>query len=176
MIVLFAGIAAIATGWIYQSKIQQTETSTELEIPLDIDYYLKGVSYRVMSKTGNLDYDLRSPYLVHYKQEDLSRIETPRMNIYRKDQHWHAQARSAELLHQSNTLNLIDNVSFKRTGEDPLTMNTALLSFDTNSDIVTGHNGVQIIVDKALIEADNAIFDLGKNIYSLNKTTAIYYP
>ncbi|MCP4433160.1 MAG: LPS export ABC transporter periplasmic protein LptC [Gammaproteobacteria bacterium] len=174
ILVLLSGIVAIAVGWVYQSRIQHTESRAELEIPLDIDYYLSGVTYRVMSKTGNLDYDLKSPYLVHYKHEDLSRIETPLMNIYRKDQHWHIQARVAELLHQSDTFNLIDNVIFERKGKNPITMNTALLSFDIDNDIVTGQNGVQVISDNARIDADSAIFNLDKNIYSMSKTIAVY--
>ena len=174
MFVILAGIAAIAVGWVYQSSIKPTESISELEIPLDIDYYLAEFSYRVMSKTGSLKYDLRSPYLEHYRYEDLSRIETPLMNIYRKQHHWHARARVAEILHQTETLHLIDDVIFERKGDKPLTMKTALMSFDTKSNIITGRNGVQIVSGKSQIDADNAVFDLERNIYSLHRTTAVY--
>ena len=172
--VVFAGIAAIAFGWIYQSKIEPAISTSDLEIPLDIDYYLAEFSYRVMSKTGSLEYDLRSPYLEHYKLEDLSRIEMPLMNIYRK-QHWHVQARAGELSHRREILNLIDDVVFERKGDNPIKMETTLMIFDPNKDTVTGRNGVQITSGKSKINANSAVFDLERNIYSLNETAAVYY-
>lgn len=175
-ILIFAvvfGIAAVAAGWIYQSKIQPAVSGTDIQIPLDIDYYLSEFTYRVMSKTGSLEYDLRSPYLEHYKVEDLSRIEAPLVNIYR-EHHWHAQARAGELLHQSEVLNLIDDAVLERKGDDPLKMKTALMTFDTNNDTVTGRNGVQVTSRNSIIDANSAVFDLGQNIYSLNRTSAVY--
>lgn len=176
VLVLLAGFAAIAAGWIYQSKIQPAVSSAELEIPLDIDYYLSGVRYRAMSKTGQLDYELRSPYLEHYKLEDISRIDTPRMNIYRNGQHWQAQSQMAELQHQTKVLSLIDDVIFERTDDEPVKMTTSLLSFDSNNDMVVSEKGVQIVSDKAQINADSGVFDLRRNIYSLNRASAVYYP
>lgn len=172
--VVFAGIAAIAVGWIYQSKIEPTISTRDLEIPLDIDYYLSDFNYRVMSKTGSLEYDLSSPYLEHYKVEDLSRIEAPLMNIYREQQ-WHVRARTGELLHRSDILNLKDDVVFERKGDNPLKMETALMIFDINGDTVTGRNGVKVTSGKSIIDANSAVFDLERNIYSLNETAAVYY-
>ncbi len=171
---LFAGIAAIAAGWFYQSKIQPAVSTTGTDIPLDIDYYLAEFSYRVISEAGNLEYDLRSPYLEHYKLEDVSRIEAPLMNIYRKQQ-WNARARAAELIHRSEILNLIDEVVFERKGDNPLKMTTALMTFDMQRDTITGRNGVRITSGKSVIDADSAVFDLERNTYSLNETTAVYY-
>ena len=174
ILVVFAGIAAVAVGWVYQSKIQPAVSTSGLEIPLDIDYYLSEFNYRVMSKTGSLEFDLRSPYLEHYKLEDLSRIEAPLMTIYRK-QNWQVQARAGELSHRREILNLIDDVVFERKGDNPLKMEAALMIFDNNRDTVTGRNGVQITSGKSIIDANSAVFDLERNIYSLNKTTAVYY-
>lgn len=153
LLVFIAGIAAIAVGWIYQSKTEPDEATAELDIPIDIDYYLSGVRYRVMSSEGLLDYELRTPYLEHYIQGDISRITAPKMDIYRNNRHWRASAQMAELQHGNNILTMIDNVSFERSGEDD------------------GRNlGVN-----AQIEAETAVFDLDNRIYTLEKTRAIYH-
>lgn len=171
----FAVIAAVAVGWIYQSRIQPVISTDSREMPMDIDYYLAGINYRVMSKAGKLEYDLQSPYLEHYKLEDVSRIEAPRMNIYRK-QLWRAQARTGELLHRNETLNLIEDVTFERKGDNPLKMEAALMIFDIDRNTLSGHDGVQITARNSKIKANSAVFDLERDVYSLNNTTAVYHP
>lgn len=175
LLVLFAGIAAIAAGWIYQSKVVTGDAEDELEIPLNIDYYLSGVRYRSLTKAGRLDYELRSPYLEHYKLEDISRLNSPALNIYRNGDHWQARSRMAELQHQDEILKLIDDVVLQRTGDEPIKMTTNLLSFDANNDKVVSKNGVLIVSDNSRINADSAVFDLDQNIYSLSRASAVYY-
>ncbi len=142
ILVVAAGVIAIAVGWIYQSQNKSTDTRAKLEIPVDIDYYLSKVKYRVMAKSGDLDYELRSPYLQHFKREDISRMDKPEINIYRNGQQWQVEANTAEMKHKINTLELIENVRLKNM--------------------------------KSRINADRALFDLNKNIYSLTNTRAVY--
>lgn len=175
-LVVLAGFAAIAAGWIYQSNVQPEVSEAELEIPMDIDYYLSGVRYRSLLKSGRIGFELRSPYLEHYKHEDISRVKTPEMDIFRNGQRWQARAQLAELQHQSEILEMIDDVIFERVDNDPVKMLTNLLSFDTNNDIVTGKNGVRIVSETAMINADSGVFNLNQNIYTLNQARAIYYP
>lgn len=175
ILVVSAGIIAIAVGWIYQSQTKPAETRTELEIPVDIDYYLSGVKYRVMAKSGELDYELRSPYLQHFKPGDISRIDTPEIDIFRKNQHWKIEAKTAEMLHQENTLYLIDKVLMQKQGEQPLQLTTELLRFESDSDRVIAEQAVQLIGKNTQIDADKALFELGKNIYTLTNTKAVYY-
>ncbi len=174
ILVLSAGIIAIAVGWIYQSQKKPAEARTELEIPVDIDYYLSKVTYRVMAKSGNLDYELRSPYLQHFKQEDISRIDLPEIDIFRNDQHWQVKAKTAEIRHQQNTLLLIDNVLMQRQGEEPLQLSAKLLRFESDNNLLIGDQGVTITGINTQIDAENAVFDLDKNIYRMTNTRAIY--
>jgi len=146
IIVLVAGVVAIAVGWIYQSQTSTSVVKPELEIPVDIDYYLAKVTYRVMNDDGNLDYQLRSPYLEHYKREDISRLDAPEIDIYRNNEHWHIRALSAEMRHQENTLSLIDKVAMEKQGNKPVQ-----------------------------IKADKAEFDLDNNVYLFTNTKSIYY-
>ena len=143
---LIAGVIAIASGWIYQSQTTSGLAKPELEIPVDIDYYLSQVTYKVMNDDGNLDYRLSTPYLEHYKHEDVSRLETPIIDLYRNNEHWRVQATAAELRHEENTLSLINNVAMDKAGEKPVS-----------------------------IKADKAVFDMDNNIYKLTNTKSIYY-
>lgn len=143
ILVLIAGIIAIAVGWVYQSQDTIVEKRTELEIPVDIDYYLSKVKYRAMTESGELDYMLQSPYLQHFKQADISRLDKPKIDIYRNGLHWQAEANSAEMIHKLNSLHLIEDVR------------------------LTNQN--------SQIDADSAVFDLDRNIYSLTNTKTIFY-
>ncbi len=175
VLVLGAGIAATAIGWIYQSQNKPDEIRSELEIPVDIDYYLSQVKYRAMAKSGALDYELRSPYLQHFKRDDISRVDTPAIDIYRSNQHWQVEAKTAEILHQQNILFLKGDVLMQRQGEEPMLLSTKLLRFESDNDLVVGDKGVTITRKNSKIDADKAVFDLEKNVFLLTNTKAIYY-
>lgn len=140
--VLAAGLIAIVVGWVYQSQTSTSVSKPELEIPIDIDYFLSQVEYRVMAKNGKLDYRLRSPYLEHFKREDISQLEAPEIEIYRNQQHWRVQADRAEMRHQENILQFIDNVRLQ------------------------GDN-TNIMADKAIFDLDENVYRLTntKSIY-----------
>lgn len=130
-IVVAAGLIAIAVGWVYQSQTSTSVSKPELEIPVDIDYFLSQVKYRVMAKSGKLDYELRSPYLQHFKQQDISRLETPEIRIFRNQEPWQIQADSAELFHQENILEFIDNVRLQGKNTD-IRADKAIFDLDEN--------------------------------------------
>ncbi len=175
VLVLGAGIIAIVIGWIYQSQNKPAENRTELEIPIDIDYYLSQLTYRAMAKSGALDYELRSPYLRHYRRDDISRIDTPEIDIYRNDQHWQVEANTAEILHQENILYLKDDVLMQRQSGDAMQLRTKLLRFESDNDLIIGEQGVTITGKNTNIDADGAVFELDKNLYSLTNAKAVYY-
>lgn len=130
-IVVVAGFIAIAVGWVYQSQTTTSVSKAELEIPIDIDYFLTQVKYRVMAKSGKLDYELRSPYLQHFKQQDISRLETPEIKIFRNQKPWQMQADRAELLHQENILEFINNVRLQGKNAD-IRADKAIFDLDEN--------------------------------------------
>lgn len=130
-IVVAAGLVAIAVGWVYQSQTLTSVSKPELEIPVDIDYFLSQVKYRVMAKSGKLDYELRSPFLQHFKQQDISRLETPEIRVFRNQYPWQMQANSAELLHQENILEFVDNVRLQGKNTD-IRADKAIFYLDEN--------------------------------------------
>ncbi len=130
-IVVAAGLIAIAVGWVYQSQTSTSVSKPELEIPVDIDYFLSQVKYRVMAKNGKLDYELRSSYLQHFKQQDISRLEMPEIKIFRNQEPWEMQADRAELQHQENILEFVDNVRLQGKNTD-IRADKAVFDLDEN--------------------------------------------
>lgn len=131
VIVVAAGLIAIAVGWVYQSQTLTSVSKPELEIPVNIDYFLSQIKYRVMAKSGKLDYELRSPYLQHFKQQDISRLESPEIRIFRNQEPWQMQADSAELQHQENILEFVDNVRLQGKNTD-IRADKAIFDLDEN--------------------------------------------
>jgi len=173
-LLITAIVIAVAAGWIYQSQSKISETRAELEIPVDIDYYLSKVNYRVMNEQGLLDYQLKTPYLQHYRGDDISKIDTPKIDIYRKNEHWQVSAQNAEMLHKINTLKLIDDVLMEKQSEEKMRLSAEVMHFESDLDRITGERNVRLISRNSQIDADKAVFDLDKNIYRLTNTRAFY--
>ena len=173
-LLMSAIVIAVAAGWIYQSQSKVSETRVELEIPIDIDYYLSAVNYRVMNEQGLLDYRLKTPYLQHYRVDDISKIDTPVIDIFRKNQHWQVSAQSAEMLHKINTLKLVDDVLMEKQSEEKMLVRAEVMHFESDLDQITGERDVRLINRNSQINADKAVFDLDKNIYRLTNTRAFY--
>ena len=75
IMVLITVLGAIAVGWVYESRSNNNLARAELEIPTDIDFFLSQLNYRVFNSSGDLDYQLQSPYLEHFIKNDISRID-----------------------------------------------------------------------------------------------------
>ena len=173
-LLISAVVIAIAAGWIYQSQSKVSETHAQIEIPVDIDYYLSEVQFRVMNEEGVLDYQLRTPYLQHFRGDDISKMDKPEIDIYRKNQHWQVVAQTAELHHRLNTLKLIDNVLMEKQGDDPMLFSAEIMHFESDLDLVTSEQRVRLVSKNSQIDADKAVFDLDKNIYRFTNTRAVY--
>jgi len=99
-------LGAIAVGWVYQSSSKDKIARPELEIPTDIDFFLSQLNYRVFNKSGNLDYQLQSPYLEHFIKDDISRIEHPMIRIYLASGDWKVKASRGSIIHQQEWVEL----------------------------------------------------------------------
>ena len=174
-VVLIAGLFAIAAGWIYQSLSTSLVTRPALDIPSDIDYFMTDFTYRVIDKTGNLDYQFQSRYLEHYTEDDVSRIEAPVLLVYETNDHWRVEAVIGELYHRSNTMQLSDNVVMQKMGSDPMLVRSENILFEPDRDLFVADQGLVIESPNALIAADEAVFDLHNQVYKLKNTKAVYY-
>ena len=175
ILVFIAVLAAIAVGWVYQSRSKDTLGRPELEIPTDIDFFLSSMNYRVFNNSGNLDYQLQSPYLEHFIKDDISRIEAPRIQVYRDSGDWQIQASRGNILHRQEWLQLDTNVVMQRQGADAIQVRSESMLFKPDQDLIASQGIVTIESGNAKISGSKAVFDLRNNVYSLKNTRAIYY-
>lgn len=175
ILILVAMLGAIAAGWIYESRSKQIAAGFELEIPTDIDFFLSQMNYRVFNKSGNLNYQLQSPYLEHYIKDDISRIEQPRVQMYRDRGNWQVHAQRGDILHQQEWLRLENNVVMQKLGTNAIQFRSESMLFKPDQDLVASESNVVIESLRSTISGDNAVFDLSNEVYSIKNTRAIYY-
>lgn len=174
ILVIVLGIAAIALGWVYESRLRPQDEKAELIIPNNIDYFLTNLRYRVMNTEGVLDFEFNSPRLEHYPGTDVSNIDVPSMQIYREADHWLVDALNGEFLHRDNVLRLRNQVVIQKQGDNPFQMYTEGIRFEPDLNRVTSEAKVLMRNKQARIEAEQAIFDLAGKIYRFNKTYSVY--
>ena len=174
VLVIILGIAAIALGWVYESRLRPQDEKAELIIPNNIDYFLTKLHYRAMNTQGTLDFEFNSPRLEHYPSTDVSDIAAPSLKIYREDDHWLVDALNGEFLHRDNLLRLRNQVVIQKLGDNPFQMYTESIRFEPDLDLVTSEAKVLMRSNQAQIEAEQAVFDLAGKIYRFNKTHSVY--
>ena len=100
------GLLAIISGWLLETREEQTPSLVENDFPVEIDYFLKSVSIKVTNDEGRPDYILRSPYLDHLTGDDISRINSPAITVFRKEDTWQVTANQGEMFHKLNWFEL----------------------------------------------------------------------
>lgn len=173
--VLALGLAAIAAGWIYESRQKSVDADSEIEIPDNIDYYLTGMTLRAMNDDGRLDYSFSSPRLEHRPRNDTSYLETPSLQIFRNDEQWQVDSQQGRFQHEQNIMLLNRRVVMERAGPDALRLTTQSVRFEPDQDRVTVDSPLTVVSGGTRIEAQSAVFDLDRQIYSMQKTSAIYH-
>ena len=175
VMVFIAVVGAIAAGWIYESRSKDALIKPELEIPTDIDFFLSVMNYRVFDKSGNLDYQLQSPYLEHFIKDDISRVEQPVIHVFRERGDWQIKAARGDILHRQEWLKLDNNVVMQKTGSDSIQVRSESMLFKPDQDMVVSDVTVIFESDSAKISGDGAVIDLHQGIFSLKNTRATYY-
>ena len=174
VLVIILGIAAVALGWVYESRLRPQDDKAELIIPNNIDYFLTNLRYRAMNTEGNLDFEFNSPRLEHYPVNDVSNIDVPSIQICREADHWLVDALNGEFRHQDNLLRLRNQVVIQKQGDNPFQMYTESIRFEPDLDLVTSEAKVLMRSKQTQIEAEQAIFDLSGKIYRFSKTRSVY--
>jgi len=173
--VLAAVLGAIAVGWIYQSRSKDTLATARLEIPTDIDFFMSQMDYRAFNESGNLDYQLQSPYLEHFIKDDISHLKQPVMFVYRATGNWRLKSMRGDIFHQQDWLQLDESVVMQKMGKNPILVRSESMLFKPEQDLVTIEDTVIIESGSAKISGENAIFDLAQEVYLLENTRAIYH-
>jgi len=175
VLALLLAILAVIVGWKFDFNDNLYSQVDELFIPDDIDYYFTSLNYRVMDEDGQPDYQLRSPYLAHYRRADISRVTSPDIHIFRDQQQWLVSAEKAELDHQKQLISLHQNVELERTGENALNLTSQLILFEPGENRLSSPGPINMNSSETRITASSAEFDLKKNVYHLKQIIAVYH-
>ena len=175
LLVIAAGLLAIVIGWFYQAQLKEREVPiAELEIPDNIDYYFTDMTYRAMKNSGEPDYVFTSPRLEHQVRGDTSHIETPEVTIFGNDNRWQVVAEQGQLFHQTEVLQLQNQVVMKKQGNDPMRLESELAVFEAKDEMVRFPQEVLITFAEARISAASASFDIKNNVFRFQKTRTVY--
>lgn len=102
-VLVLAALAAFSV-WLQQTAEQAAPVLASGERH-DPDFYLKDFTLTTMDKSGAPRNRLASPYMVHYADDDVSEVTTPRMQVFKKDAPpWHIDAGSGVILSEGKTV------------------------------------------------------------------------
>lgn len=109
-VVLALVALASVSSWLLQTAEEAAPVRASSERH-DPDFYLKDFTLTTMDKTGAPRNRLKSPYMVHYADDDVSKVTQPRMHVFRKDAPpWQIDAGSGVILSEGKTVLLRDGV------------------------------------------------------------------
>ena len=172
--VILFGIVAILLGWVYESQFKKDSGSSELVIPVNIDYFLTRLEFRAMNTDGEVDYEFSSPRLEHRPLKDISHIQTPTLQIYRSHEQWTVDSTLGQFQHADNLLKLQQDVVMQKQGDNPVHLTTETIQFEPDRDLVTIDSQVIMRTSNATITAQQAVFNLKTNHYSLKQIRTVY--
>ncbi|MBA2654764.1 MAG: LPS export ABC transporter periplasmic protein LptC [Gammaproteobacteria bacterium] len=144
------------------------------------DSYMVDASYLRTNDNGQRDVIVFSPKVTHYKDQDTSHFQNPKIQIYKNGEEWHITSRNAKGIQGANTLYLYDNVKVKqlpskKNGSTLLSTNT--LTIFPKQNIVSTKDYVTIEQPGLKISAIGLRGDLNTgDIQLLSKTRGQYDP
>ena len=151
ILLLVLGLGAIAVGWVYESRLRQTIETRQLDIPDNIDYFLTNLNYRAMTSAGKVDFIFDSPRLEHFPRQDVSRIETPALQVFQDSELWLIDALHGEFAHRDNRLQLRDQVLVQKDGPEQLELHAEVLDFEPDRDLVSSDRRVLMLKRKLAV-------------------------
>ncbi len=146
------------------------------EMPDNIDFYLAGVDYKAMDEQGMLRYRLQSPLMEHYRREDVSRVQQPRIDYRLPGKRWLLDAEQAELRHRQDRLILSDGVRLQRLGKRPMQLSSERLELQSVEHIATLPRPLLLESPRLRLEADSGLLQLDTGRYRFEGVRATHQP
>ncbi|OGT21144.1 MAG: LPS export ABC transporter periplasmic protein LptC [Gammaproteobacteria bacterium RBG_16_57_12] len=138
LLIVLAGL----TWWLEHFNVAP-EVGGGLQRRHEPDYYMKDFTLTVMNAQGMKDNKLRSEYMVHYPDTDLTELRRPNLVLYQGQlEQWLVEAEQGRLTAGGKMLNLQGDVSMRRLlqlGQMPMQVLTQDLVIDLAQEHV--HSG-----------------------------------
>ncbi len=175
IIIIFIS-AALGLGWFFDKQPADI-TSSSLEVPDNIDYYLSNLKYRSMNQQGSVHYLLNSPYLEHYIQQNISHLKQPDMQFYGDKSEWIIQAETGRLYHIEEQFELEHQVKLTRSSKlQPMLLTTSLMILKAQKDLIEVPQAMHVTTKNAKLQAASAVLSMDQNQYHFKGVSAIYKP
>lgn len=168
--------AALGIGWFFDNRLPKIAINT-LEVPDNIDYYLSNLKYRSMNQQGSLHYQLKTPYLEHYIQQDTSHLQQPNLQFYGDNSTWFIQAETGRLQHKEEQFTLLKQVELKRDSpQQPMLLTTDLMVLQARDNLIQIPQSMTLIASNLKLQAKSAVLDMNKNSYQFEQVNATFKP
>ena len=176
LLLTLAGITiALVFGW-FVDPPKVENTVNPLQVPDNIDYYLAGVRYQDFSESGEPKLQLQTPYLEHFIREDVSQLESPRLQYFTANEEWHLTATQGMLQHASDTFVLTHKARLQRVNEsNPFLLTTDKLVFHSAEEQLEAPQALQVRSDGLQLQAANALLDMRTKQHRLSRVKATYH-
>jgi LPS export ABC transporter protein LptC len=171
-ILLFAVIGSISFSLLNNDKTP--ETTAQLLIPNNIDYYLKNTQQKSFNTDGAIDFTLNTQLIEHYKREDKSKMINPDIQISRKTQ-WQIKAQQGNFFHPTEIITFNDNVLLdKHSNQASFKVLSEYLRLDIKQDLVISDSNVKVTANNWNISAKTMTLDIKNEVHQFTQVTARY--
>ncbi|MBL7004796.1 MAG: LPS export ABC transporter periplasmic protein LptC [Gammaproteobacteria bacterium] len=163
-------------GFIYYLNEQANDDPlSDIQIiPNNIDYYLKNTQQSSFKDNGLLDFKLDTELVEHYKKEDNSLMQQPKMQVYR-NQHWDIKAQQGLFKHKSEEVIFTSDVVIKKLDpNDYFKIIGEHFLFQVQQDLVISKTDVKVEGKDWELKAKTMTLNMDKDIHQFTTVKAQY--
>lgn len=167
-------VTLVAVGFASLNTSESVKPKPILEIPNNIDYYLKNTQQKNFKTDGSIDFMLTSDLLEHYKKEDKSLMLNPDITLERENT-WQINAQKGNFYHPEEVIEFKHNVILdKHSKIKPFKVLANTLFFKIQQDLVISNSDVKVSADNWNIKAKTMSLDMNSEVHQFTKVTARY--
>lgn len=180
---LISSIMIVAIGFMawttfLSSRPQNTQTTKTAMLP---DAFMEDVTAVIMDKQGKPKMKIVTPKLVHYAENDTTRLITPQLTLYRKSpQPWFITSKTAEATQGADQVYFQDDVNIHHSADEnnPATLiKTTTLTVHPNKQLADTNDLITLIQPNTVIKAVGMHADMNTgDIKLLSQARGEYVP
>lgn len=156
---IFALIAV--AFWGLQSYEKKIDISiTDEANPHFVDLFIHDFTLTSMDENGKPGYTLRANYFEHYNDSDRSLLDQPIIHILQANNRWVISAKTGEIDDDHKLITLHNDVIMQQQEtDDPIVVETSQLEINTDEQIASSDQIVNIFHKKLKLQSKGMILD-----------------
>lgn len=145
------------------------------------DGYMEDVNALILDQDGHPKMKILSPRMVHYAEQDTTKLTSPHLTIYRKSPRpWYVTSRVAKATQGIDTVEFWRNVVIHHaedTAHPETLIKTETLTVHTNDDTAETKDFITLTQPRLIIRAIGMFADMGKGeVKLLSNVRGVYEP